>query len=182
MLDAVAPVNELSGDCASAGVGIELAHSNHNTVTPDTWKHRPLLRMLTAFRAVKQHPHHKIVAEVFKAVNLSRGGEQHVTRSKLQPLSFDDKPAGSRGHHVELVAGMGLLRIGALGRVDLYLQGAMLELQSKSFAVFGGDCLASVVKFDLSGGGELHFSAPFCRKCSTCGSDAEHVEERNRLR
>jgi len=58
---------------------------------------------------------------------------------------------------------MGLLRIGALGRVDLYLQGAMLELQSKSFAVFGGDGLASVVEFDLSGGGELHFSAPFAQ-------------------
>src|SRR5215471_6271597 len=157
MLDAVAPVNELSGVCARAGDGLELAHSNHNTVMHDARKHRSLLRMLAAFRAVKHHPHHKIVAEGFKAVNLSRGREQHVTRTKLQPLTFDDKPARSRGHHVELVAGMGLLRIGALGRVDLYLQGAMLELQSKSFAVFGGDGLASVVKFDLSGGGELHF-------------------------
>src|SRR5215472_1243684 len=161
MLDAVAPVNELSGGCAWAGDGVELAHSNHNTVTQDTRKHRRLSRMLAAFRAVKHYPHRKIVAEVFKAVNLSRGREQRVTRSKLQPLSFVNKPAGSGGHHVELVAGMGLLRVRALGRVDLYLQRAVLELQSRGFAVFGRDGLAGIAEFDLSRGGELHFLAPF---------------------
>src|SRR5262249_22098791 len=116
-------------------------------------------RMLASFRAVKHHPHHKIVAEVFEPVNLSCSREQRVARSKPQPLPFDDKPAVSGDHHVELVAGMRFLRICVLGRVDLYLQGAVLELQSKSFAVFGGDGLASIAEFDLSGGGELHFSA-----------------------
>src|SRR5262249_5890978 len=176
MLDAVAPVNELSGDCAWAGDGVEFAHSNHNTVTQDTRKHlllSMLLRMLAAFRAVKHHPHHKIVAEVFEAVNLSRRREQRVTRSKLQPLPFVNKPAGSRSHHVELVAGMGLLRVRALGRVDLYLQRAVLELQSRGFAVFGRDGLASIAEFDLSGGGELHFSAPFGAEYSSCQSDPE---------
>src|SRR5215469_13030287 len=182
MLDAVAPVNELSGDCAWAGVSVELAHSNHNTVTQDTRKHRPLLPMLAAFRPVKHHPHGKIVAEVFKAVNLSRGREQRVTRSKLQPLSFVNKPAGSKGHHVDLVAGMGLLRVRALGRVDLYLQRAVLELQSRGFAVFGRDSLASIAEFDLSGGRELHFSTPFVQNIRPAIPTLNLVDGRNRFR
>src|SRR5215204_5139783 len=76
---------------------------------------------LTAFRAVEDDPNGEIVGEVFEAVLGPSRHEQHVARTEGMALRPVDERAASTDDHVQLVAGMRRLRVGAAGSVDLDL-------------------------------------------------------------
>gem|GEM_PF-3647789 len=74
----------------------------------------------SSFWTVECHPDGEIRSEVFKAVNLTGGHEQKGTGlHRMTSLAVKKLPFTSH-HEINLVSCVGLLRIVAYGRVELY--------------------------------------------------------------
>ena len=67
----------------------------------------------SAFGTVEEHPDQEIVAELFEAVNHACFDEQHVGHRDRVAMGAVYEPSASARDHVDLVARMRLLRIGA---------------------------------------------------------------------
>jgi len=85
------------------------------------------LRTFTTFRTVEDYPCQQVFREVFKTMHLACGGKKRVTRTELNTPAFDKKPAAPSSDDIKFVAGVRLLQISALGRVNLDCQSAVAE-------------------------------------------------------
>src|SRR5215204_4623777 len=99
---------------------------------------------LTAFRAVEDDPNGEIVGEVFEAVLGPSRHEQHVARTEGMALRPVDERPGSTDDHVQLVAGMRRLRVGAAGSVDLDLHAPVREYLCEPFSPWSWQSLHRV--------------------------------------
>jgi hypothetical protein len=62
----------------------------------------------------------------------SRGGEEAIAGTEGNAVGTSDEGPLTRDHHIELVASMGLLRVGAPGSVELDRETASLEDNDES--------------------------------------------------
>jgi hypothetical protein len=67
--------------------------------------------LLPAFRAIEDDPDRQVVGEFLEAVWHLRGNEEDVTRAEAMPLAAVSEVPGPVNHHVDLVPGVGRLRI-----------------------------------------------------------------------
>jgi hypothetical protein len=93
----------------------------------------------SAFGTVEEHPDEEIVAELFEAVDHARLGEEHVVQRNRMAMRTVDEPAATARDDVDLVARMRLLEVGAAGRIELDLQGSVLEDRRRALAVRCGE-------------------------------------------
>jgi hypothetical protein len=77
--------------------------------------------------AIKHHPYGEILGEIFKAVWASSGDEQQVTGLDGAACLAVEKLSAALRDDVQFIARMGLLWIVSAGRVNFYLQTAVLK-------------------------------------------------------
>src|SRR5258708_4170842 len=92
------------------------------------------LRGITAFRTIEDDPYREVVRELLEAMLDSGGHEQQVARREGMALRAVHELAAARHDHVDLVAGVRLLRIGAARRVELDAQRSALEGDREALA------------------------------------------------
>src|SRR6266480_1489870 len=93
---------------------------------------RSLLR-LAAFRAVKENPERKVVAEVFKTMLHSRWDKQEIVRPKLPTLVGAEKIARTADNNIDFVTRVRSLRIATARRVKFHCKCPVLEQRDGTF-------------------------------------------------
>src|SRR3954466_1643408 len=106
--------------------------------------------LCAASGAVKQHPHGEVVCEVLEAVRFAGGGKQEVARLELLPRAFADILSAAPDDDIHFVAGVRLLRIDAVRRVDFELQAAVSKQGYKTLAALAGQSGQRLLKPNLS--------------------------------
>src|ERR1022692_1370027 len=97
-----------------------------------------LAHRFTALRPVEKHSRREIVSKFYEAMLLAGGDEQNISRTKADFFSFPLKASRAGGDHVNLVASVGVLMIGAARRVQLHRERAVAEQLDRTLTIRAG--------------------------------------------
>src|ERR1035438_10758526 len=94
-----------------------------------------------ALRAVEKYPRREIVGKFYEVMLLASGDEQNISRTEAHFFSFPLKASGAGGEHVNLVARVGVLMIGAARRIQLHRKRAVAKQFHRALAIGAGQLL-----------------------------------------
>src|ERR1019366_2625939 len=94
-----------------------------------------------ALRSVEKYPRREIVGKFYEAMLLAGGDEQNISRTKADFFSFPFKASCAGSDHVNLVARVGVLMIGAARRIQLHRKRAVPKQLDGTLAVRAGQLL-----------------------------------------
>src|ERR1035438_1878381 len=91
-----------------------------------------------ALRPVEKYPRREIVGKFYEAMLLAGGDEQNISRTKADLFSFPLKASRAGSDHINFVARVGMLMIGAARRIQLHRKCAVPEQLDGTLTIRAG--------------------------------------------